>query len=178
VSDRSEADYRRAAHQVIAATNPIEPLRLIVISDSMWPLLRTGDAIRVQPTEPTDIHVGDVVVVQCGADLITHRLISVDGERWVTRGDNAVFADAPAPRATCLGRVSAIERGIDRIDIAQPRWRQLNRRLSYLSRVQWRLSRWLRLTPNSPPPAIRLAWLLALPFRALTHMLVMLAQAA
>lgn len=175
VNDRSAA-YRRAAHAAIIA-NPIEPLRLTVISDSMWPLLRAGDAIRVQPIEPAAMRVGDVVVVRRGADLITHRLIDIDGDQWVTRGDNAVFADAPAPRAACLGRVSAIEQDVNSIDLAQPQWSRLNRRLGQIGRVQWRISRWLRLTPTSTPLAIRLAWLMALPFRAVTHRLVMRVQA-
>jgi hypothetical protein len=177
VNDRSAAAYQRAAHEVIAAANPIEPLRLTVISDSMWPLLRAGDAVRVQPIEPAAIRVGDVVVVRRGADLITHRVIDIDGEHWVTRGDNAVFADAPVPWAACLGRVSAIEHGADPIDLAQPQWSRLNRRLAQIGRVQWRINRWLRLTPASSPVAIRLAWLMALPFRALTHRLVMRMQA-
>jgi signal peptidase I len=172
VNDRPLADYRRTAQAVIAA-HPIEQLRLQVISDSMWPLLRAGDAVIVQPLEPAAIRVGDVLVVQCGAELITHRLIAVEGERWMMCGDNALLADAPVGRAECVGRVEAIERGAYQIDLAQPQWAQLNQRLGQIGRVHWRINRWLRLAPASSPLAIRLAWLIALPFRALAHLLVM-----
>jgi signal peptidase I len=172
VNDRPLADYRRTAQAVIAA-NPIERLRLQVISNSMWPLLRAGDAVIVQPIEPGAGRVGDVLVVQRGAEFITHRLIAIEGERWLMRGDNAILVDAPVRRAECVGRVEAIERGAYQIDLAQPQWAQLNQRLGQIGRGHWRSNRWLRLTPASPPLAIRLAWLMALPFRALAHILVM-----
>ncbi|HZY41896.1 MAG TPA: S24/S26 family peptidase [Anaerolineae bacterium] len=180
MNDRSLADYRRAARAVIAA-HPIERLRLQVISDSMWPLLCTGDAVIVQPIDPDagrgDCRVGDVLVAQRGAELITHRLIAIDGEQWITRGDNAILVDAPVMRADCVGRVEAIERGTYQIDLTQPQWAQLNQRLGQIGRVHWRINRWLRLAPALSPLAIRLAWLIALPFRALAHMLVMRVQA-
>lgn len=180
MNDRSLADYRRTAQAIIAA-HPIERLRLQVISDSMWPLLRAGDAVIVQPIGPAadrgDCRVGDVLVAHRGAELITHRLIAIEGERWLMRGDNAILVDAPVRRAECVGRVEAIERGAYQIDLAQPQWAQLNQRLGQIGRAQGRINRWLRLTPASPPLAIRLAWLSALPFRALAHILVMRVQA-
>jgi signal peptidase I len=176
VNDRSLADYRRAAQAVIAA-HPSERLRLQVMSDSMWPLLRAGDAVIVQPIEPAAIRIGDVLVAQRGAESITHRLIAIEGKQWVMRGDNAIWADAPVGRAKCVGRVETIERGAYQIDLAQPQWAQLNRRLGQIGRMHRRINRWLRLTPASPPLAIRLAWLIALPFRAMAHILVMQMQA-
>jgi hypothetical protein len=172
VNDRSLADYQRAAQAVIG-THPIGRLRLHVMSDSMWPLLRAGDAVIVQPIEPAAIRVGDVLVAQRGTELITHRLIAIEGERWLMRGDNALWVDAPAGPAECVGRVEAIERGADQIDLTQPQWAQLNRRLGQIGRVHRRINRRLRLAPTSSPVAIRLAWLIALPFRALAHGLVM-----
>jgi signal peptidase I len=174
--ERSLADYRRMAQAVIAA-HPSERLRLQVISESMWPLLRAGDAAIVQVIEPAASRVGDVLVVRGGAELITHRLIAIEGEQWVMRGDNAIGVDAPIGRAGCVGRVAAIERGAYQIDFAQPQWTQLNRRLGQIGRAHWRINRWLRLAPASSPSASRLARLVALPFRALAHMLVRRVQA-
>ncbi len=170
--DRSRATYQRAAQAAIADANPIEPVRLTVISDSMWPLLRTGDTIRVQPIAPAAICVGEVVVVRRGADWITHRLLAVDGEQWVTGGDNAVFTDAPVSRTACLGRVIAVEGGGQSLDVTQPRWAQLNQRLGQIGRVQWRINRALRVTSASARLLVRLAWLIALPLRAARRWLV------
>ena len=54
---------------------------------------------------------------------------------------------------------------------------QLNQRLGELGRVGWRINRGLRLTSTSSRVANKLAWLMALPFRVVTHMLVMRGQA-
>jgi len=169
MNDQAAAAYQRAAQAALAAANPVEPVRLTVISDSMWPVLRSGDVVCVQPIELGVIRVGEIVVMRRGGDLITHRLIDSDGKHWVTRGDDAVFADAPMTWATCLGRVIAIENATGSIDLAQPHWAQLNRWMARLSRTQWHIQRALRLTPTSAPFGIRLAWLIGLPFRALSH---------
>jgi signal peptidase I len=174
VNDRSLADYRRAAHEALQSANPIGPLRLHVISDSMRPLLKSGDGVVVQPIEPAAGRVGDVLVVQRGAELVTHRLIDVTGESWVLRGDNAIFADAPVARNDCIGRVIAIERGARRTDLTQPPWPSLNDRLGRLGRAHWRMTRLLRLSSSSPRWLIKLARLAAIPFRVVTHL--MLAQ--
>ncbi len=176
MNDRAGAAYQRAAQAALAAANPIEPLRLTVISNSMWPLLRTGDTIRVQPTEPSAIRVDEVVVVRRGTDLITHRLIAVDGEQWLTCGDNAVLIDAAVSPAACLGRVIAIEGGGQPIDLAQARWAQLNHRLGQIGRVHWQINRAVGVTAASSRLMIRFAWLIALPFRVMGHLMVRLAQ--
>ena len=173
MNDRSVAAYQRAAQAAIAAANPIEPVRLTVISDSMWPLLRTGDTIRVQPIEPSAIRVDEVVVVRRGAELITHRLLAIDGEQWVTGGDNAVLVDAAVSRTACLGQVIAIEGGGQPIDIAPVRWAQLNHRLGQIGRVHWRINRAVGVTTTSSRLMIRFAWLIALPLRAVAHGLVL-----
>ena len=54
---------------------------------------------------------------------------------------------------------------------------QLNQRLGQLGRAQWCINHGLRLTPTSSRVANKLAWLMALPFRVVTHMLVMRGQA-
>ncbi len=165
-------DYGRVAHEVLASAQSIGQLRLQVISDSMRPILRRGDIVLVESIEPAAAHVGDVVVVQCGAELITHRLIDKAGEGWVLRGDNAIFADAPISSIRCLGRVIAVERGANPIDLMRPPWLALNRRLGQTSRIQWNITHRLRLSASSSRGRIRLAWLIALPFRVAARLMV------
>ncbi len=172
MNDRSLANYRRAAHEALQSANPIGLLRLQVISDSMRPLLKSGDEVLVQPIEPAAGHIGDVLVVQRGAELITHRLIDATGESWVLRGDNAIFADAPVARNDCIGRVIAIERDARRTDLTQPPWPSLNDRLGRLGRAHWRMTRLLRLSGSSPRWLIKLAWLVAVPFRVVTRLVL------
>jgi|WetSurMetagenome_2_1015567.scaffolds.fasta_scaffold1174748_2 hypothetical protein len=75
--EHSLADYRHTAQAVIAA-HPIERLRLQVMSGSMWPLLRAGNTVIVQPIVPAASGLDDVLVVRCGAESITHRLIAIE----------------------------------------------------------------------------------------------------
>ena len=172
MNDRSLAEYRRTAHAALASANPIGLLRLQVISDSMRPLLRPGDGVLVQPIEPVAGRMGDILVVQRGAELITHRLIDVTGEGWVLRGDNAILADAPVASSDCIGRVIAIERGARRLDLTQPPWPSLNDRLGRVGRAHWRMTRRLRLSRSSPRWLIKLAWLVAVPFRVVTRLVL------
>ena len=78
----------------------------------MAPLLRPGDRL-VLTGGP--VHVGDVVVVAAPERLLVHRVVALvhgdDGTGYViTRGDSLRCCDAPAPLATVLGRVVAVER--------------------------------------------------------------------
>lgn len=57
----------------------------IVLSGSMEPTLHVDDLILVQAQESYEI--GDVVVYQSGNMLVVHRIIAIDGENVVTKGD-------------------------------------------------------------------------------------------
>ena len=167
-ADQSRSVYQRAAQAALAA-NPIGQLRLTVISQSMWPLLQLGEVVVIDTVDSAA--AGDIVVVRRDAELITHRLISTAGEQWLTRGDNAVFVDAPVAQTACVGRVVAIEGHGRPIDLIAPRRVRLSRRLAQLGRVQWRIQRGLHLTPGASPLSGRLAWLIGLPLRVLSHLI-------
>ncbi len=111
-------------------------LRLTVTSDSMRPLLRVGDVVVVQPSEPRALPLGAVIVVQRGGEWITHRLVTVDERGWHTHGDDTIYGDEAASAAQIVGRVIAIERNDQTIDLLQPRWRAISRRINRVQRVQ------------------------------------------
>lgn len=157
--------YRRIAHEL--ARGQSEPLRLRVISDSMRPLLRTGDTVTVQSIDPGALRRGEVIVVQRGDDLITHRLVGVDARGWHTRGDNADDADAIASAESIVGRVIAIERGGACIDLRGRRWAIANQ---LAGGAGWLHTRLMHLRQGRTPTAESHtksigARLLALPFR-------------
>jgi signal peptidase I len=131
--------YLAAAREVWHAGGAAGPLRLRVTSDSMRPLLRTGDEVVVQSSETHTLRPGDVLVVRRGEEWITHRLVAVDERGWHTHGDNTRYADEPASAAEIVGRVIAIERGTQTIDLQQPRWRAIDRRINRVQRIQLRV---------------------------------------
>ena len=71
-------------------------LPLIVLTDSMYPVIQSGDLIICHTAEPEEIAVGDVIAffdpAGNGTSIVTHRVIEVterDGEpAWRTKGDN------------------------------------------------------------------------------------------
>jgi signal peptidase len=71
-------------------------LPLIVLTDSMYPEIESGDLIICHTEEPENIQVGDVIAffdpAGNGSSIVTHRVIEVtekDGKiAWRTKGDN------------------------------------------------------------------------------------------
>lgn len=77
--------------------------------DSMHPIIRAEDYLHVEPAK-LPIRRGDVVLTLANRGLTAHRVIGIEGETLVTRGDNAPADDAPVERARVLGVVTHAER--------------------------------------------------------------------
>ena len=82
----------------------------VVLSGSMEPELSVDDLIIVR--EAPNYNVNDVVVYQNGFELIVHRIISIDGDTIVTKGDANNTADAPINESAIKGKVVASIPGI------------------------------------------------------------------
>jgi len=65
----------------------------VVLSGSMEPELSINDLIIVQATK--EIECGDVIVYQTGNSLVVHRVVDVNGETVITKGDANNTADEP-----------------------------------------------------------------------------------
>lgn len=71
-------------------------LPLIVLTDSMYPVIESGDLIICRNTDPEQVEQGDVISffdpAGNGTTVVTHRVIEVtekDGQlAWRTKGDN------------------------------------------------------------------------------------------
>ena len=71
-------------------------LPLIVLTESMYPVIQSGDLIICHTAEPEDIQTGDVIAffdpAGNGTTIVTHRVLEVteqDGQlAWRTKGDN------------------------------------------------------------------------------------------
>lgn len=99
-------------------TNPDEVpsvggvLPLVVLTDSMYPLIHSGDLIICHTAEPEEIRTGDVIAffdpAGNGTSVVTHRVMEVqesDGTvSWVTKGDANNAEDAlPVPETKLVG---------------------------------------------------------------------------
>jgi signal peptidase I len=165
--------YQSAARDMWHAAGEPGPVRLTVTGDSMRPLLRVGDSVVVQPIDPHALQPGDVIVVQRGGDWITHRLVTVDERGWHTHGDNTRFGDDVASTAQIVGRVIAIERNGQTIDLLQPRWRAIDRRINRVQRAQLRVLAAARAIGGTQSHGIKhgLGALINWPFQCLVRLL-------
>ena len=99
-------------------TNPDEVpsvggiLPLIVLTDSMYPEIHSGDLIICHTEEPENVKAGDIIAffdpAGNGTSVVTHRVMEVNETEnsitWVTKGDANNVEDAiPVPETKLVG---------------------------------------------------------------------------
>jgi hypothetical protein len=123
-----------------------QPFRCRVMSDSMSPILRTGDRILVVPGAVETLSAGDIVQVFYHDRVVTHRLmLSVAQTAYrclVTKGDRGLEPDHPWPLVSVSGRVVAVDRG-DRTLALDSLWHTWVGRMRVL---EWRCISGLRIS--------------------------------
>lgn len=72
---------------------------------SMYPALRNGVRLEVQPVVYDELRIGDLVVYHNGSGMICHRLIRKSDRLLYVKGDTNLFADPPVVWPQVLGRV-------------------------------------------------------------------------
>lgn len=78
-----------------------------VASGSMEPALYTNDVILVKKTQ-SNLSVGDIVSYEKNGEIITHRILYIDGDNLTVKGDNNNTIDAPISRSQVIGKVVKI----------------------------------------------------------------------
>ena len=83
---------------------------MIVLTDSMYPKIQSGDLIMIKSAKPEDVQVGDVISFfdpdGNGSSVVTHRVIEIlpDGS-FKTKGDaNNTEDPSPVPAANLVGK--------------------------------------------------------------------------
>ncbi|MGA8890144.1 MAG: nucleotidyltransferase family protein [Anaeromyxobacteraceae bacterium] len=78
----------------------------------MFPFIRDGDVVTIEPIGPRAVRVGDVVAFRhpSRSDLVIHRAVAVVGAGWLMRGDACAGPDGVVAEADILGRIAAVER--------------------------------------------------------------------
>ena len=85
-------------------------LTLTVTSGSMWPIIKVGDQIVVNPSENDTYKVGDIVVFFSKTDFIVHRVKSINLKEGVivTKGDSSISEDPKILISSVLGKVENV----------------------------------------------------------------------
>lgn len=106
-----------AIPQVLTRTLNSEHPTLTVISHSMYPALNRGDLILVKEVAAEEIEVGTVVVFRHGGGLAVHRVIEIEGDTIITRGDANPKADDPITYDDIVGRVPTIGESLVKVPL-------------------------------------------------------------
>ena len=84
---------------------------------SMYPSIREGELITVEPVAPRDVKLADIVLYRSERGLIAHRVVgssptqsSVLSPHYFLRGDASLSCDQPVGAEQILGRVVGVER--------------------------------------------------------------------
>lgn len=99
-----------AANVIVDLLSRGHSVRFQARGDSMHPIIRNDDYLQVEPHDASTITRGDVVLTLSERGLTVHRVVDIDGDVIVTRGDNAAAPDAALHTSRILGRVSYVER--------------------------------------------------------------------
>ena len=155
---------------------------LQVTSESMSPLIRINDLVRIRNVSAQDLRCGDIVVIQKGDEYITHRYLEKQGKMWLTRGDNLVLPDPPIHENQYIGKVVEIQREGWVFDLSHPRWVKFNHHLGWLSlaNIKWIKSIEIilrRYTPHMPQISINVALrVLSFPFSLWCNLIFLIEQ--
>ena len=97
---------------------------------SMYPTIKDGERITVEPVVPSQVKRGDILLHHNGRGVIAHRVVrigrkkallnprnSVLGTFFILRGDASSTCDEPVEADQALGKVVSVERNGDLIDL-------------------------------------------------------------
>jgi signal peptidase I len=92
----------------------------------MYPTIREGETITVEPIEPSAVMVGDIILYQSEGGVIAHRVARIEENetnalRFILRDDTLGGSDEPVEVQQILGRVVRVERDGRHIDLYSKR---------------------------------------------------------
>ena len=88
---------------------------LEVVSGSMEPTIHIGDMIVID-TKSVDYQENDIVTFyDVNGSFVTHRILSINGEDMITKGDNNNTEDEPIPRKNIVGKYVFKVNGLGKI---------------------------------------------------------------
>jgi len=78
---------------------------------SMLPLIRAKDKIHIEIIKPNQqLHLGDVVVFPFHGQLLCHRIVWINKNAVITKGDNTWRGEMVKPLKNIIGRVILVKR--------------------------------------------------------------------
>jgi signal peptidase I len=120
--------------QIIAGLKNNETFRFKVTGNCMWPIIRKGDWVIVEPIlTDTGIQIGEIILMDRGEDFVVHRLVRINNCEVITQGDWPRLPDPPIKREKILGKVIQIDKSWCRLRLTNPIIHCINRVLYHIS---------------------------------------------
>lgn len=95
--------------------------RFKVISNSMFPLIRKGNWIEVKKRSEEDcLHVGEIVLYRKANEFILHRIVQIDQDTYLVKGDRNKLTDPPIDKTSIIARLSKIKKYNIWFDVEKP----------------------------------------------------------
>ena len=76
-----------------------------ITSSSMWPALKQGDLVLIKGVDKQELAIDDIVVYSNENGFTIHRIVKLDENSLVTRGDANNVNDNPIKYEQVIGRV-------------------------------------------------------------------------
>ena len=112
-----------------------------VKSNSMFPIIQSNDKVVVEKFVPEQLVIGKIIVFNIGKDLCTHRYIvrrrKKRGNEYITKGDRSFKFDLAVTEDKIVGKVTAITRQGELIDLSRGKYRIIRFCLGAVFRLQW-----------------------------------------
>jgi hypothetical protein len=119
----SQSKLDLIASLFIQALREGQSLWFRVASNSMFPLLRKGDEVFIQPVQACEIRLGEIAAFETSSGLVIHRIISIQhtptGLRLLQMSDVERLTSWVKEQAV-VGRVVNIRRADKQIDLQSP----------------------------------------------------------
>ena len=77
---------------------------LVVISGSMEPILKVGGILYYEKININEFEEGDILVYQTKEHIISHRIVDITNDGFITKGDNNKVLDSKVNLNQVLGK--------------------------------------------------------------------------
>ena len=102
---------------------------------SMWPFLKSNDIAIIKKVNFEDVILGDVLVFRANNKILAHRVMSVNIDSVICKGDSCVSCDPIVLKNSILGKIASINRAGKKIDFTAKKIQQKNRIIAKLSPI-------------------------------------------
>ena len=86
---------------VVIVVSPVLPTNMsitsyVIVSDSMYPTIKKGSIALIKKADVSSVSAGDIIAFTSpnnSKDTIVHRLVTISGDKYITKGDNNNIED-------------------------------------------------------------------------------------